>query len=197
MKTFSLYVADTETTGLSDLDHSIIEISILRVNDNVQRTWCIAPHRFDTIQMDALRINGHRIEDLKHLTEYGKNTYKSARDVIPDIENFFADDAEPAENRILVGQNPGFDLGFMQEMWKREGSLDMFPFGSRPFTLDTRQIQVFLDLAFDEAEDYYNLGSLIKRYGVKNTKAHTAAADTLATKEVFMGQLNKIKKLAK
>ena len=37
--------------------------------------------------------------------------------------------------------------------------------------------------------------NLIKKYGVVNTKAHTAAADTLATKEVFLKQVEYFKKL--
>ena len=40
----------------------------------------------------------------------------------------------------------------------------------------------------------YSLNNLIKKYGVKNDKAHTAAADVKATKEVLMKQIEAFKK---
>lgn len=187
---FAIYILDTETTGLDPLTNEVIEISIYRLNDNVQRTWCIKPDKYDTISPDSLRINGHKIQDLKHQTEFGKETYQVLKKVLPDIENFFMEDGEASDARILVGQNCSFDLGFIKEMWLKENTMDTFPFGNRPKMIDTMQLALFLDLVNGERSQYYNLGSLIKKYGIKNTKAHSATADTLATKELFMAQLN-------
>jgi DNA polymerase III epsilon subunit-like protein len=186
---FEVYFADTETTGLDYLKNDIIELSIYRLSDDSQRTWCLKPKNYDTISLDALRVNHHKLEDLKHSTKFGQETYLEPSKVIPDIENWFLHDGVSSEDRILIGQNPNFDLGFLQKLWESEGCKDTFPFGSRPFLIDTRQIALFLDLIEGSRHDYYNLGSLIKKYGIKNTKAHTASADTLATKELFMSQL--------
>lgn len=186
---FELYFADTETTGLDSLKNEIIELSIYRLSDDTQRTWCLKPKKYDTISMDALRVNHHKLEDLKHLTKFGQETYLPPSKIIPDIENWFLGDGMSSEDRILIGQNPRFDLGFLQELWKQENCSDTFPFGNRPFTIDTRELSVFLDLAFGKRSQYYNLGSLVEKYGVKKLKAHRATEDTIMTKDVFMAQL--------
>lgn len=191
---FELYFADTETTGLDPIKNDIVELSIYRLSDDTQRTWCMKPKNYESISLDALRVNNHKLEDLKHTTKFGQETYMEPCKVIPLIENWLLEDGVSSEDRILVGQNPIFDLNFMQKLWENEGSKETFPFGSRPFVIDTRQVALFLDLVEGTRHDYYNLGSLIKKYGIKNTKAHTAAADTLATKELFMSQLDYVQK---
>lgn len=194
---FELYFLDTETTTLDPETGDIVEISIHRFSDDLQRTWCIKPTKYDTISMDALRVNGHKLEDLKWQSEYGRETYKEASMVLPDIENYFMTDGASSADRILVGQNPEFDRSFMHSLWAEQKCSDTFPFGNRPFLLDTRQIAVFLDLVHGTRQEYYNLGSLIKKYGIKNSKAHTAAADVAATKELFMAQLTEVQEAFK
>lgn len=195
---FQLYVLDTETTGLSQKDGcEIIELSICRINDGVQKTWCMRPKNYEAIQPEALRINGHKLEDLKWATAYGRETYREVSKVLPDVEAFFMEDCESPDNRVLIGQNVGFDLEFLQAMWKAEGVADAFPFGLRPKMIDTMQLMIFLDVLDNKKEQYYNLGSLIKRYGVKNAKAHSASADTTATKELFLAILKDLKNKTK
>lgn len=189
---FELYCLDSETTGLQ-ADAEIIELSIYRFSDDSQRTWCIRPKNINAISMDALRINGHKYDDITHKTKFGQETYIEPAKVIPSIENWFMEDGVSDGDRVLVGQNPRFDLGFLQKLWTQEGCSNTFPFGNRPFTLDTREIALFLDLIEGTRSEFYNLNSLIKRFGIKNSKAHTAAADTVATKELFLAQLNYIR----
>lgn len=186
---FELYFADTETTGLDQAKNDIIELSIYRLSDDTQRTWCMKPKNYESISTDALRVNGHKLEDLKHQTKFGQETYLEPSKVIPDIENWFLSDGMSSEDRVLIGQNARFDLGFLQDLWQREGCKDTFPFGSRPFTLDTREIALFLDLIQGTRSQYYNLGSLVERFKVKKEKSHRADSDTRMTKEVFMAQL--------
>lgn len=190
---FEIYVADTETTGLDRNLHDIVELSLYRLSDGSQRTWCLKPSRYENITAEALRINRHKIEDLKHLTQYGKETYRSVAQVLPEVELWMMEDNVSADQRILLGQNPQFDLDFLSTLWKNNNAEASFPFGSRPFILDTRQIAVFLDLAFNEFHEFYNLGSLLAKYGIKNKKAHTAEADVLATKELFEAQCKYVK----
>ena len=40
----------------------------------------------------------------------------------------------------------------------------------------------------------YSLSSLIKKHGIKNQKAHSAAADTKATQELFLKQIEYLRK---
>jgi DNA polymerase III epsilon subunit-like protein len=191
---FQIYVADTETTGLDYLKNEICELSMYHLNQDRQKTWFLKIEHPENAQADALRINGHKLEDISHKTAEGKSKYKDPSDVIVDVENWMLEDmASPAE-KILCGQNITFDENFLVALWKNKNSYDTYPFGNRPFLLDTRQIELFINLVSGKREDFYNLNSLIKKYGIKNSKAHTAEADTLATKELLLAQLNVFKK---
>jgi len=193
---FEIYFADTETTGLLD-SNEIIELSLYRWSDNAQRTWCLKPKRHDNISTDALRVNGHRLEDITHKTKFGQETYLEPSRVVAEVEVWMLSDGLSSDDRVLCGQNVKFDLGMLERLWKQENCHDTFPFGPRPFLLDTREIALFLDLAHGERSQYYNLASLIKKYGIKNSKAHTAESDTLATKELFVAQLKVVQDLIK
>lgn len=192
---FMIYVVDTETTGLDENKNEIIEISLYRINDNQQKTWCIKPTNYEVIQPDALRINGHKLDDLKHLTKFGKETYLDSTKVVVEIENWMMEDLGASEDRILVGQNPTFDIGFMKNLWIKNNSIETFPWGKRPHVLDTRQIALFLDLVKGERSEYYNLGSLVEKFGVHKLKAHRAAEDTIMTKNLILAQLDIVRQL--
>lgn len=190
---YVIYIADTETTGLDFVNNDIIELSMYRLNDHVQKTWCLKPINQDMIDAGALRINGHKLEDLKHQTKVGAERYKDPNKIIVEIENWVAEDNVPAESRILVGQNINFDKNMLERLWIKCNSKDSFPFGRR--TLDTMQIEFFLDWCKGSMSEGYSLSNLVKKYGVKNEKAHTAEADVKATKEVFEKQVEFFKKI--
>src|SRR5271156_5348456 len=98
---FKLYVLDTETTGLDSTTHEIIELSIYRINDNRQQTWFIRPQFPERSSPDALRINGHKLDDLKCLNKETKAKYQEPNQVIIEVENFFMEDEAAADTRIL------------------------------------------------------------------------------------------------
>jgi DNA polymerase III epsilon subunit-like protein len=190
---YEIYIVDTETTGLDSRENDVIELSILRLSTSEQRTWTLKPINPNTIDPNSLRINGHKIEDLKWETKVGREIYKDPSSVLVDVENWIADDGLPAENRILCGQNIAFDREMLQQLWAKCNSKDTFPWGRR--TLDTIQIEFFIDFCHskltnvDKMAEGYSLSNLVKKYGVKNEKAHTAAADVKATSEVFIKQV--------
>jgi hypothetical protein len=185
---YQLIAVDCESTGLDFVENDIIELSLLRINDEVQKTWHIKPLNFASISSDALRVNGHKLEDIKHETKYGKETYQDAHKVIVEIENWLMEANCSREEVFLIGQNVAFDYNMMFYLWKKCGAVDSFPFGRR--VLDTMQFEVLMDLAKGVKSESYSLSSIIKKYGIKNDKAHTAAADTKAAKEVFIKQLD-------
>lgn len=141
-----------------------------------------------------MRINGHKIEDLKHATKDGRERYRDPSKVLVEIENWLMEDTSASEDKILVGQNIVFDLQFLQTLWAKHNSSETFPFGNRPRLLDTMQIELFLDLIKGERSEYYNLSSLVEKWGVKKERAHAAACDTRMTKNVFLAQCNYVKK---
>lgn len=193
MNSYSLYVCDVETTGLNHLQHDVIELSLLRLYDGCQKTWKIKPFNESTIDSGALRVNGHKLEDLLHQTKFGRDNYKKASDVLVEVENWLLEDNVSSEFRLLVGQNINFDKSMLEQLWLKCDSKDTFPFGRR--TMDTMMIEFFLDWCKNTIAEGYSLNNLTKKYGVKNEKAHTAEADVKATKEVFEKQIEYFKKV--
>ena len=189
---YVIYVADVETTGLDSRDNDIIELSLYRMSDDVQKTWLLKPFNESNIDAGALRVNGHKLEDITHKTNYGRTHYHDPFKALVEIENWIMEDGFLAENRILCGQNIAFDRDMMIQAWKKNSSIDCFPFGRR--TIDTMIIAFTMDYARGTLEKGYSLANLTKKYGVKNEKAHSAAADTLATKEVFVKQIEELRK---
>ena len=184
---YVIYVVDTETTGLDDRKNDIIELSFHRLTDDVQKTWCIKPINPEAIDLGSLRINGHKLEDLLHQTKAGRDRYLDPSKVMIEVENWVMEDGVPNTQRVLAGQNVGFDRGFLEQHWIKLQSKDSFPFGRR--FLDTMQIEFYLDLCKGSMAEGYSLNSLTKKYGLKNEKAHTAAADVKVTKEVLQKQI--------
>lgn len=193
---YSFYVTDIETTGLESHVHDVIELSMYRLgdtSDNAQKTWCFKPLNPDHVEAAALRINGHKLEDLLHKTKEGRDRYLDPNVALVDVENWMAEDGLPAEKRFLIGQNIAFDKERLEQLWIKCNSKDSFPVGRR--VMDTMVLELFFDFCKGEFAEGYSLNNIIKKYGIKNEKAHSAAADVKATKEVFEKQVAFFKSL--
>lgn len=190
---YALYVADCETTGLDSHKHDVIELSLLRLIDGQQKTWCLKPFNPNEIEAAALRINGHKAADLRHETKEGRERYLDPNKIIVEIENWIMEDGMQTEQRVLVGQNIAFDRERFDQLWTKCGAKDSFPFGRR--TMDTMIVEFFLDWCKGQMAEGYSLKNLEKKYGVKNEKAHTAEADVKATRDVFIKQVEFFKKV--
>jgi len=193
---YELYVCDCETTGLLAPVHSPVEISIYRLSTDEQRTWFLRPLNFAAISTDALRVNGLKIEDLKGLAKEGREKYRDPSQVLVEIENWIMNDGCPSDLRMLVGQNVPFDKGMLEALWEKCGTLETFPF-SRKYSLDTMGIELFLDLVREQESEGYSLRNLVKKYALKNEKAHSAEADTKVTMQVFRKQISTFQSLLK
>lgn len=198
---YIIYVIDTETTGLDNKLHDIIEMSMYRIylnkgaeQEGEQKTWLIKAARPENIQADALAKNGHKKEDILCQTDYGKENYKSIESVIEEVEEWISKDGMSSHDRVFAGQNPLFDFSHMEETWKRNNSIDTFPFltGANKLIIDTKHIALFFDICLGQKRDRYNLGSLVKSFGVKKGKAHRADEDTRMTKDLLFVFINAI-----
>lgn len=185
---FVIYIVDTETTGFDPEKNDVIELSIYRLSDDTQKTWCLKPFNNDTIEAGALRVNGHKLEDLKHETKFGRETYLLPQKVTVDVENWMMEDGVTSEDRILVGQNPSFDKFFMEKLWEKCNSKGTFPFGRK--MMDTIQIVLLMDLALGNKRKGYSLSALVDDFDVKKEKAHRADGDVRMTKELWLKLLD-------
>lgn len=191
---FELYLVDTETTGLDYMKNEPVEISIYKLSDDTQKTWCLKPINMDSIHPDALRVNGLKLEDLKGMTQEGRDKYKPAAKILVEIENWLMEDCVTSDDRLLVGQNIGFDKEMLLRLWEKCDTLGTFPFNKK-YEFDTMQIELFLDFCKGEPPMGYSLNKLVKKYGIKNEKAHSAAEDVKATVAVFRKQIENFKKI--
>lgn len=188
---FVIYVCDTETTGLDSNTNEIVEISFWRLSDDEHKTWLLKALRPDTISEQALKKNGHKLEDVLCKSDFGKENYKEPTEVLKEIESWIMMDDSGIDSRVFVGQNPQFDLGFMKKLWENCKSSETFPFGD--FVLDTIQIAKFIDLCTGRRRKFYNLSQLVKDFSVTKGKAHRAAEDTRMTKDLFLKQFEPVK----
>jgi len=200
---YVIYVIDTETTGLDAVENDVIEISACRLvfgqqTEREQKTWMLKALNPRTISEEALNINKHKRDDILHLTKFGRENYKDPSEVIIEIEDWVMEDGVSAMDRIFAGQNPKFDVRALEELWKKMESPDTFPFaletGNR--IIDTKQLAVMIDLCTGKRRRHYNLTSLIKAFGVKKAKAHTAAGDVQMTTDLLLRMLEAIKPVA-
>lgn len=203
MGKFSVYVVDTETTGLS-MDCDIIEVSFYKLETGEQKTWHLKAVNESIIEATALEVNHHRLEDITWKTEEGKQKYRLPEEVLPEIENWIAEDSSSALDRVMVGHNVYFDSERLKFLWERNSCAETYPFGRS--SMDTKTLAIFLDWIEEKNEGSYALGSIVKRLGITKRKAHTASEDVAMTvdmlnyfRDKYLGQLKEVaeKKRAK
>jgi len=193
MPKLDLFVCDVESTGLDPVKNDIIEVSILRLVDNKQKTWYVRPASFENISMKALEVNRVKLEDLRRdpntisdvEKSLGVRAYLPIKEVLPDIENFIVEGGSSTHDRILVGHNILFDLNMLVEMWKKGDAEDSFPFVTYGNVIDTKCLAIFHDYFKDKDVTTYNLGSCVRRFGLKKRGFHEGAEDVLATRDLL------------
>ena len=202
---YSIYVCDTETTGVDPVKHDVIEVCFWRLNEEESKTWCVKPKNFEDIDDAALKINKHKREDITHATARGKEIYRPAEEVLPEIEMWIMEDGVASEDRVFVGQNPQFDYDFLLGLWRKAEAEDQFPFGywidraegrrNVGYLIDTIQLAKFVDLCTGKKRPKYNLGSLVKDFGVTKAQAHRADGDVKMTRDLFLRFMDPMKDL--
>lgn len=193
---YEIYILDGETTGMDAQKNDLIELCMWRLGDEESKTWRMKPKNPGAIRSEALRINGHKLEDLLHQTDYGRQTYLEQAKVLPEIEMWVMNDNEAAENRVIVGQNPKFDLDFMIATWQKNNSEDTFPFGYWIGTgedrrhvckvFDTLNLVELIDVIIGKHRPRYNLANLAKDFKITKAQAHRADGDVKMTKDLFV-----------
>lgn len=110
------YLLDLETNGILN-QHEITEFSAIRTSDLVQLTKQVSVSHPENSSLDALKITGKTIDDLK--------TGISKSDLIDIVNEFFTTDSSSPESRCIVGHNISFDRRFLFRHW--EGFGKKFP----------------------------------------------------------------------
>jgi len=164
-------IFDIETTGLSVLYDTLIEIAGVKVKNGTISA------RFHSL------INPHKpISDFTtRLTGITNLMVKDA----PGIDKVLKDFREFSKDAILVAHNADFDLGHIYHNYRELGIFT----GIQP-SIDT----LTLAKAAYPGRTRYSLDNLCHFLKVPLTEHHRAAQDAEATTEIFLHMLKKLKK---
>ncbi|MGB0925180.1 MAG: exonuclease domain-containing protein [Minisyncoccia bacterium] len=173
MKNKKLAFIDIETTGFDPEKQEIIEIGVVIMNqtngvlgDMVEEFELkIQPTKLENASAEALAINGYNEAEWMFAS-----TLEQAMTVF----------AEKTKDCVMVAHNVAFDYSFIAKAFSTTGIENKMFFAK----LDTIS---FAHAKLHKLADAprYNLASLCEYFGVENSRAHTALADTRATVEVY------------
>jgi DNA polymerase III subunit alpha, Gram-positive type len=159
-------VFDVETTGLSAVYDTIIELAAVKIKDGeiIDRFESFAnPHH----PLSATTI------DLTGITD------DMVRDA-PEINDVLHDYAKWVEDDILVAHNASFDMGFLNAGYQKAG----LPKASNP-VIDTLELARLLYPQFKN----HRLNTLAKKFDVELTQHHRAIYDAEATGYLLLKML--------
>lgn len=202
MAGYVLYVVDTETTGLDPVACDVVEVCFCRIVWETGqepasdiKTWLLKAKNPTAIQDSALAVNGHKREDILHLTKYGKEKYQLPEEALAEIELWIMDDNVSALDRVFIGHNPTFDLNFLRQLWKKNNAENTFPFetDNDNRVVDTKQLAIIIDLCTGRRRQMYNLGALAKAFGSKKEKSHRAQGDVETTVNLLLKVLEPLR----
>ncbi|MFC5467729.1 ATP-dependent DNA helicase DinG [Cohnella suwonensis] len=166
-------VLDFETTGMSSDKDEIIQTGLAVIDDagTVCSTYASFVRPSKPIPAEVARLTGISDSDVAEAPE--------TEDMIAELVPFLQD-------AVLVAHNANFDAQFLQAALERSGYL---PFGGR--MLDTVELA---RLVFP-TQPSFSLSSLTQAFGIAHDRPHQADSDALATAELFMFCLNKLRQL--
>ena len=156
-------VFDVETTGLSAVYDTIIELAAVRLkNGEIVETFERFANPHHPLSSTTTELTGITDDMVKDAPEVA--------DVVKDFSEFIGDS-------ILVAHNAKFDMGFFYEASKKAG----LPAVAYP-VIDTLELARFIHPEMRN----HRLNTLAKKYNIELTQHHRAIYDTEATAHLFL-----------
>jgi len=159
-------VFDVETTGLSAVYDTIIELAAVKIKNGE------IIDRFESFAKAHRPLSATIIE----LTSITDDMLKDA----PEVDEVLKKFKDWAEDAILVAHNASFDMGFLNVGYSKIG----FPKASNP-VIDTLELARWLYPDFKN----HRLNTLAKKFDVELTQHHRAIYDTEATGYILLKML--------
>lgn len=179
-------IVDTETGGFAPEIHSILSLGAIvfsngEILDSIQ--IFIAEDEI-VAEKEALDVNGISLGNL-HLSGL------KPIEAVKKFEEFLAPHFNGSERIELVGQNIGFDVGFMRRLYRLAKRNFELRFSHR--SIDTSSIMHFLMLRGELALSKPSLDEGLKYFEIQITpeERHSALGDAIATSKLFAALLSK------
>ena len=164
-------VFDLETTGFSVNYERIIEVSAVKVHKGV------ITGRFSELVNPEKPIH-ETVVELTGITNADVSKARSREEVLKDFREFI-------DGTILVGHNVNFDIGMLYHNFKELGiEFKKFP------VIDT----LILSRVLYPGHKSYSLDKVSKLLGVVLKTHHRALDDATATEEIFLRELEDLRK---
>lgn len=154
-------IVDIETTGLSSPIDKIVEIGILKIQDNsVVDSFSSLVNPGRHISAEASAVNG---------------IYDSDISAAPCFNEVAGRVANMLRDSVVIGHNVTFDLGFIQNELAAAGYIENYAY------IDTLGCARHIVKGLPN----YKLQTLLAYYEIAPGKAHRASSDVQATYELF------------
>lgn len=175
MRKHNLAFVDIETTGFLPDKHEIVELGLVLVrqlgNEGKEfevieeLEFKIKPEHIETADPQSLKVNG-----------YDPAQWIFANTLTEAMKVF----AEKTKDAIFVAHNVIFDYSFIEKAFEKTGVTNEMFYAK----LDTISM-AYAKLHTNPRAEKFRLQKLCEHFGIENTKAHTALADTRALFEVY------------
>lgn len=195
-------IIDFETGGLKSKINPATEVAMLCLDgitlQEVGRYESyIQPYlyEYDQKTLDYTNITMEKLKNEgKPLQQVGNEMMENLKDWYSKTTNSYT------KKPILVGHNVNFDIGFLQQIFKEtkndirkylDGNDDFFG-NYLPSYLDTMSLS---KMAFGDDDNFtsYKLTNCVVKAGLSITDAHKAMNDVIATKELFINFVNRMR----
>ena len=180
---------DCESTGLDSKLNDIIQLAMMIEIDGEikeKHNFFMQPFSYDNISMEALKINGRTIEEIKTFP-MPQEVYKQVLAIFDKYINKF----DKFDKFSPGGYNVGFDRGFMNEWFIKNGNKF---FGSYVdyHLIDPHPVIGLLEYKGILKLENYHLETSCKFFNIE-IKAHDAMSDIEATRELTLKIMEHLK----
>lgn len=175
-----LIFVDIETTGFDPEKHEIIELAYILVRQKggegkefeiiEEKEFRIKPEHIETAEPQALKVNG-----------YDEGQWLFANSLTEVMKVF----AEKSKGAVFLSHNVTFDYSFIERAFTKTGIKNEMFYAK----LDTISI-AYAKLHANKHIERFALQKLCEFFGIENTRAHSALADTRALFEIYKKLMN-------
>lgn len=204
MATNPFIIFDFETGGLDPNKNAVTEIAMLCVDgvklQEVGRYESYIKPYLMEYEDNALKYTGLTLELLERK---GKELSVVVEELTKAIDEWRekTDTTSHTKKPILVGHNVLFDIGFMQAIMKATGYDYTRYFSTSDKNFGTKRHIHYIDTvvisrmtwAADPTMTSFNLTSCVNKAGLELVDAHKAMNDVVATKELFVNFVNRLR----
>ncbi|MGD2071868.1 MAG: 3'-5' exonuclease [Candidatus Thorarchaeota archaeon] len=183
---------DTETTGLNPFEHDIVSLAlIVEINNEVKDELYlkIQPINWNTINDEALKVNGFTKEELKTFDKPQEALKKVLRFLEKYVDKY-KKNKSMEDKFVLAGYNVTFDSAMLAE-WCKKLNYKYLGALIDYHKLDIASLILFLKMHNKIQIEGFKLVK-VAEYLQASIQSHDAQSDIRATREIAYKLLDKI-----